>query len=323
MKDRILKDGYWDRTSVINVHGGLRVRKESKETDNPGPWAHAALREEIRYLQTLPDETRADFPELLECQELVYEMPFYEGFPDVARLLCEGALDQDEADRIVGALAEALFERIQTEERGIAAEFFAHVAGVITATVEVLEEDKDLRNLVRGDDVVINGRTLPSIRGALEVLPELSCKMVRLHGDLILENMLWDGERLILVDPVSVAGIWEGPPEFDLVKHVSFASGELFAIREEIVDVGEDGSGGWIWRPCWDAIELAPFLEVDLSSGIRSAFERTHGPPDRRLCHLIDGYFSLAMAINTDGVQRWARVLKAGEELGFAVTLPD
>jgi hypothetical protein len=35
---------------------------------------------------------------------------------------------------------------------------------------------------------------------------------------------------------------------------------------------------------------------------------------DRRLYQLIDGYFSAAMAVNTTGAQRFARLLKATVE---------
>ena len=63
---RILKDGYWDRTAVVRgADGELRVRKESVERDDPGPWAHAAMRKEISYLQSLPVGSESSYPVLL------------------------------------------------------------------------------------------------------------------------------------------------------------------------------------------------------------------------------------------------------------------
>ena len=63
---RTLKDGYWERSTVVRAgDGSLRVRKESKPTGTPGPWAHQALRNEIEYLSTLPTGARASFPPLL------------------------------------------------------------------------------------------------------------------------------------------------------------------------------------------------------------------------------------------------------------------
>ena len=47
---RTLKDGYWDRTEVVELEdGSLRVRKSSKGNAPPGPWGAAALRKEIAY----------------------------------------------------------------------------------------------------------------------------------------------------------------------------------------------------------------------------------------------------------------------------------
>ena len=45
---RTLKDGYWDRTEVVQMaDGSRRVRKSSKGDAPPGPWGVAALRREI------------------------------------------------------------------------------------------------------------------------------------------------------------------------------------------------------------------------------------------------------------------------------------
>ena len=47
---RTLKDGYWDRTDVIELpEGGRRVRKRTKGAAC-GPWGVESLRREIRYL---------------------------------------------------------------------------------------------------------------------------------------------------------------------------------------------------------------------------------------------------------------------------------
>ena len=90
---RTLKDGYWDLTTLVRATDGmLRVRKESRETANPGPWAHEALRNEISYLQNLPDPAKPYFPPLLDCWDdrtIGYEIPFYSDRPDLARLVLE------------------------------------------------------------------------------------------------------------------------------------------------------------------------------------------------------------------------------------------
>ena len=124
---------------------------------------------------------------------------------------------------------------------------------------------------------------------------------------------------LVLIDPVSVAGVVGGPPLFDLVKYESYATGELPALRSEWVDVaGFDGGDDYRYRVWWDSAELAPFRRLDWHTRFRRAFEAKYGPVDRRAYHLIDGYFSVAMAVNTSGTQRRARLLKATQEFNAA-----
>ena len=81
---RTLKDGYWDRTEVIELpEGGRRVRKRTKGAAF-GPWGVESLRREIRYLACLPERTAAVFPPVLAAwdnesgaaPDVGYEMPF-------------------------------------------------------------------------------------------------------------------------------------------------------------------------------------------------------------------------------------------------------
>ena len=80
--------------------------------------------------------------------------------------------------------------------------------------------------------------------------------------------MLWrpaddaagNSPQLVLIDPVSVAGVTRGPPLFDLVKYESYATGELLALRSEWVDLaGFDGRDEYRYRVCWESAVLAPF----------------------------------------------------------------
>ena len=119
---RTLKDGYWDRTEVVQLgDGSLRVRKSSKGDAPPGPWGVAALRKEIEYLSTLPDRARAVFPPVLaawddaaaEPPRVGYEVPFYAEHIDAGELARKGALAQSGDRPLSGALAEALLERVR------------------------------------------------------------------------------------------------------------------------------------------------------------------------------------------------------------------
>jgi hypothetical protein len=64
---------------------------------------------------------------------------------------------------------------------------------------------------------------------------------------------------------------------------------------------------------------LAPFRTRDWYSRLLRAFEAKYGPLNRRLFRIIDGYFSVAMAVNTGGLQRRARLLKATLDFNAAM----
>lgn len=345
---RTLRDGYWERTEVVERNdGSLSVRKTTKGDAPPGPWGVAALRREIEYLATLPPAARTAFPPLLlawddassDPPRVGYEVPFYAQHRDVGALAQSGALPQAEIDRFQLELAQVLLERVHVLVAPAAQPLSVHVTSVMQRAFTMLEADEALAQLIRAQNVVINGVQRLGSRAALSrlmrqasVLPLLDAPpLIRLHGDCFLENMLWRPEatnpdpgisappQLLLIDPVSVAGVSCGLPLFDLVKYESYVSGELLALRSEWVDVaGERGGTDYVYRVRWHAPELAPLLARDWRSRFRQAFERKHGAIDARAYRLLDGYFAAVMAVNTKGVQRRARLLKATLELNAA-----
>jgi len=193
-------------------------------------------------------------------------------------------------------------------------------------SLATLERDAELAPLIRAASVRLNGDEHAGPRAAFArakrdraLFAELDrAPQVRLHGDFFLENTLWrraesgDAPRLLLIDPVSVAGVSAGPPLFDLVKYESYATGELVALRAAwVTAAGFDGESEYSYRVSWERPELTPFRTLDWYRRFRRAFEGKYGAVDRRVYRLIDGYFSVAMAVNTSGVQRRARLLKA------------
>ncbi len=323
---RTLKDGYWDRTTVIRFDDGtLRVRKECRKTDQPGPWAHAALRTEIAYLQSLPDHLKGHFPPLLcswDAESIGYEIPFYEDRSDFSSFVLAGEVDQAPADEMQRQLADVVFEGIHRLAPPHDTGFADHVREVILESIDALASDEQFLPLLAPETVTINGHSLPGLRASANSLQDRglfgrleASRPVRLHGDLILENILWP--PLLLIDPVSVAGLDSGHPLFDLVKFESFASGELYAIREEFVAAGPCAHGFSLVID-WDHSELKPFRQVDLLSTLRSHYLRAHGEVDSQLYALLDGYFSLVMARNTTGLHQWARVIKGCQCLAAA-----
>jgi hypothetical protein len=336
---RTLKDGYWDRTEIVELpDGSRRVRKSSKGQAPPGPWGVAALRKEIEYLSTLPATARSVFPPILaawdESSEATpavgYEVPFYVDHVDTGELARTEALEQAEIDAFQDAVAEALFQRVHAPVPAMDPPLSQHLTEVVEHALRSLESESALATLIRADSVQVNHQRVAGPRAAFarimqeaKSLTELDAEpQVRLHGDFFLENVLWrsrekaptiDAPELVLIDPVSVAGVMRGPPLFDLVKYASYATGELLALRSEWVDIGgfDEGGGGYSYRIRFDAPELAPYRSRDWHTRLRRAFEARHGAVNRRLYGLIDGYFSVAMAVNTSGIQRRARLLKA------------
>lgn len=339
---KTLKDGYWDRTEVVeHGDGSLRVRKTSKGDAPPGPWGVAALRKEIAYLSTLPKRAAGAFPPVLAawddgsatCAHVGYEVPFYAAHLDAGRLAREGALEQAEIDEFQDTLADVVFERLHVPSTSRGEPLSAHVRTVVEQAFCALESQPELARPIRGNALRLNGEQQLGARAAfvralddVALLAALDAgPQVRLHGDLFLENVLWlrndqgSASRLLLIDPVSVAGVVEGPPLFDLVKYESYATGELLALRSEWMDVGGfDGRDEYTNQVRWQHEQLRPFRRFDWHTRFRRAFEAKYGAVHRRARHLIDGYFSVAMAVNTGGLQRRARLLKAVSDFNLA-----
>lgn len=324
---RTLKDGYWDLTTLVRATDGmLRVRKESRETANPGPWAHEALRNEISYLQNLPDPAKPYFPPLLDCWDdrtIGYEIPFYSDRPDLARLMLEKRLDPKALEEVQDELALAVLSGLHSSGECDGNDFCIHLKSVIEESIEHLTQINEFRELIEDDSLVLNDQDIPGIRHSFELLGNSGAwerlaaqPSVQIHGDLILENMLWS--PILLIDPVSVAGLTHGNPLFDLVKHESYARGELYAIREDLVRAERLEDRIYLLEIPWTYEALEPFLEGDMTSRFRDHFVRHHGEIDLSLYNLIDGYFSLVMARNTTGLHQYARVLKGCQCLATA-----
>ena len=335
-KIALLKDGFWEETAIYQTAEGPVVRKASKDSNTSGPWARKTLQTEIRYLQELPDAAAKWFPPLLRAwgdqsdpsPTVGYEIPFYEDHLNLAQYIAQGKATPEHGDRFQTTLAKVLFEELYApvERSQSLASHLLHTLGEAANTLGQIPPFRDPVT----SQIEINGRTLPGLQCQLRRLSQsgLARRLdqitpVRLHGDLILENILvpvaadrwW--ERLLLIDPVSVAGIHAGPPLFDLVKYESYASGELLAIRSQTCTAEAVGPGRY--RYAWDhrSPALAPYHGGRWHGTFRRHFEERHGPMDRELYHLLDAYFSLVMAVNTSGKQQRARLLKSLLALGL------
>lgn len=345
---RTLHDGFWDLTQVIELADGTcRVRKRSKGATAERPWGPESLRREIRYLLTAPPEAAVVLPPVLAwwdrtggdgAVDVGYEMPFYPEHRDAGTLARGGQLEQAEIDEFQQMLAEAVFERLHATTGRDGEALSQHMTAAVRQAWAGLVGDPSYAALIEAERIELNGRVALGPRAAFEanvretnILALIDAgPAVRLHGDLHLENILWRpraaGRRagespLVFIDLVSVAGVTYGPPLWDLVKYESYATGELMALRAERIEVDGlgDGRGRYRCRIRTEDPALAPFLTRDWHAIFRAAYERKHGAVDERQYRFIHGYFNAAMALNTTGLQRQGRLLRATEDFNAAL----
>ena len=343
---RTLHDGFWDLTQVIELaDGSRRVRKRSKGATAERPWGPESLRREIRYLRSATPEAAEVLPRLLAWWDrpetgggvdVGYEMPFYPDHRDAGTLARSGALGQGEIDEFQRSLADAVLVRLHATTGRDAEPLSQHMTRAVRQAFRGLVAERPFAALIDVFEIELNGRPALGPRAAFEAIvrdTDLLDRIdrtpaVRLHGDLHLENILWRPlavagaePRLVLIDVVSVAGVTYGLPLWDLVKYESYATGELMALRAEKIDVAGVGGGTGSYR-CRIRTEdpaLAPFVERDWHGVFRAAYEKQYGPVDRRLYRFIHGYFNAAMALNTTGLQRQGRLLRATEDFNAAL----
>ncbi|HUF62437.1 MAG TPA: hypothetical protein VMN36_10215 [Verrucomicrobiales bacterium] len=333
-----LRDGFWERTAVWRVGDGSEVvRKELRRLGRDGPWAQSALHEEILYLRSLPEPARRWFPPLLESWDdgkgLGYSVPYLRGARDAAGLVLEGSLSDAEAEALQDCVVQAVFGDLHSESCRGDEPFLKHWRVIMEQSIAALGQVEDVVLLVEAPRLKVDGANCLGLRRAWTAvldkgLPEAfdSEPCVRLHGDLILENVLWDRSaapepRMWLIDPVSVAGLWRGPPLFDLAKYESYARGGLYALRAGLFEAGPEPGSSTDWRFSvqWEAEPMRAFRRIDLWQRVRAAYVQHWGEPPAPLMSLLDAYFSLVMARNTEGRQQLARVLQAVRRLNEAL----
>lgn len=333
-RQQLLRDGFWEETAVYRRDDGVCVVRKNSKAQGTAPWALHTLRREIDYLHSLPEAARPFFPPLLNAWGMEegstatgYEIPFYDGWVDGTKWLATDP-DPGAAELLQKRLGEVVFTRLHLPVQP-RVRLGRHVEETIREAVTILADSEGFRSLTGCASLFLNAERLAGFPPLLDSLSRsglyarLDCPpQRRLHGDLILENILMRSgksiprlEDLKLIDPVSVAGISEGTPLFDLVKYETYATGHLLALRSGWLDCSmrTTASGTLECRCEIDAGHpgLRPFRRVDMVTVFRQQFERHYGPIDESLYHLLDAYFSLVMALNTSGDQKRARVFQA------------
>jgi len=331
---RIIKEGYWERTAVVNgTDGQPRIRKESRSNKAENqPWARLSLLREINYLKSLEGSAAALFPEFLgswgeenKRGPIGYEMTFLDGWTDLGDLLQQGHVDHRIIKTLEKNMASMLFNVLYIEQKP-SEMLSTHIETAVELAMQHLCGKRELAAIIESGSISINGLAVPGLRHSFDagrrqgILERLNNgPQVRLHGDLIPENVLiprsspLQADELLFIDPVSVAGVSTGHPLFDLVKYESYAQGDLFAIRSGALTATPHANDERLFQLDLKHPEpaLENFSRAHLGESLRLEYTRCYGKPDPNLEHLLLGYFSLVMAINTTGNQPLTRTLDA------------
>jgi hypothetical protein len=330
--DTLLRDGYWDRTEIITMaDGSQRVRKQSKGHQSAGPWGMDNLRAEALYLQDLEPHLIDLFPRLIASWEQPapgYDMSYKKEYVDVGQLARAKAFSQQQADEFQSHLGKRVFGQLHTPSNA-ASTLSANILDTLKKAAQTIASLAQLGCLLT-DQLTINGQSCGSLLTNITRLEKQKHLLqaidnqpkVRLHGDLFLENILlprfsslkqWP-TQLVLIDPVSVAGISAGHPLFDLAKYESYACGELPAMRRGHVHVtGMDQANNQQlgFEIDWNHADMKAYTQINWHSCLRQSYVNHYGSVDEAMYALLEAYFAAAMVTCTQGIEQQARALKA------------
>ncbi len=331
---RRLQAGWWEDVLLIRCPDGLRVRKQLHRLD--APWATDVFIREWRYLRDLPDGLQPPFVRILDqCEGLMcepvpldrplwFDMEYLEGFTDVRALLSQGQITPADAEHIQDLLIDALMNRLyRLPGRQMSAD--RTIWPVVDQVLDFAVHDPDLSPYAKADAWTINGvrhpslhRTTPAAKTDLALRRQIDeAPGVRLHGDLFYENVLYrpNPPAIGLIDPVSVAGVSEGPIVFDRVKFHTWLTGELYALRHGRFRAEADPGGD---SPCFsyawteDDPVIRGLHAVDLGRRVLARMDERIGDSAAAQA-LLTAYFNLAMVPNTSMPQRLLRYARATE----------
>lgn len=329
--ETLLRDGYWDRTEIIRMaDNSLRVRKQSKGQQSSGPWGQDNLRAEAVYLEELEPHLLDLFPRLIASWQHPapgYDMAYMADHVDVAQLVRNQTFTQQQSHEFQAHLGKRVFGQLHTPCQS-QARLAENIVATLQQAAQSLNEHDQLQCLTT-PSMYINGQLCQNLATTTSRLIQQKVLLqsldqapqVRLHGDLFLENILlpatsdhphWP-RQLVLIDPVSVAGMSAGHPLFDLAKYESYACGELPAMRRGhmLVEGMNNSDTEFSFTIDWQHAQMQPFKAIDWHTALRQSYNSHHGPVDPAMYALLEAYFAAAMVLCTTGVEQQARALKA------------
>ena len=196
-----------------------------------------------------------------------------------------------------------------------------------------LGTDPSLAPLIQAPSVRLNGKIQLGTRAAFTaamadaaLVAALDARpLVRLHGDLFLENMLVrrasdpGGASLMLIESGFGGRRRGGPAAFDLVKYESYATGELPALRAEWIDVGGLRAGDdYRYRVRWERPSSPRFSKPRLAPSISPRLRSQVRPRRSSRLPVAGRLLQRGHGGEHGGVQRRARLLKATGDFAAA-----
>ncbi len=253
----VFKGPGFAETLYLGTSGGKRVIRKASNPDAL-PFSRTALVREIRLLANLPDELRTLFPPVIRTNLggmteddtdlpdiIFYDMPYYEpedGWRTLSGCFLDMSLGIEESHRIIDDIVDTVFRYLRLDPRPPDDGYVERtMLSPMRESLAWAENRGEFCVLMEAGDIFVNGRHVPHTDMRLEAFRDTD-KLRRmlmprfdrfLHGDFFPENILYNDRtgQWLLMDPVSVRGVFRGDFVLDLNKMDDWLSGELPALR--------------------------------------------------------------------------------------------
>ncbi|MBN1292162.1 MAG: hypothetical protein JXB48_10015 [Candidatus Latescibacteria bacterium] len=255
--EKIFKGPGFAETLYLGTANRQRIiRKTSNH--NAQQFSRIALIREIRLLQSLPDILRPFFTELIrtnlenqdECSPdlpeiIYYDMPYYspeDGWDTLSRLLLDNSLNREKAMHILGEIIDAAFLYFEAVTREPDKDYVENtMLQSIRESIDWARSDAEFSQLCAIKNLSISGRQVKNANELDEYFQNTKHMKTLLtpfrdrfiHGDFFPENIIYNKNtgKWLLLDPVSVRGVFRGDFILDVNKMDDWLSGELPALR--------------------------------------------------------------------------------------------
>ena len=266
--EKIFKGPGFAETLYLGTADGQRI---IRKTSNPDAlqFSRIALVREIKLLQSLPDTLRPFFPELIrtnlgdqdekspDLPEIIYyDMPYFspeDGWETLSRFLINHSINRKEAEKVLGEIIDTAFLYFGLDTRKPDTGYAENtMLQSIRESIDWARSDIEFSRLCAIKNLTISGKPVKNVneldeffRNSTRIKTLLTPHCDRfLHGDFFPENIIYNRNtgKWLLLDPVSVRGVYRGDFILDINKMDDWLSGELPALRMGYFTVNIQGN---------------------------------------------------------------------------------